>query len=83
MYQRKLIDLALILPTIDPRLRSAWHLYSVLVDDTRTTYTRNEVFHTLVADWIRVNVHYYLFTFNHTTKDLVSITETSCVRVVL
>ena len=42
----------------------------MLVDDTRTTYTRNEVFHTLVADGIRVNVHYIPIHFQPYYKRL-------------
>ena len=57
-YDRLLSELPLLLP---PRLsdrQSAWHLYVVELDDTRTRRTRAEVFGALREAQIGVNVHY-------------------------
>jgi dTDP-4-amino-4,6-dideoxygalactose transaminase len=37
---------------------SAWHLYAIEIDDTRTAATRADVFAALRAAQIGVNVHY-------------------------
>jgi UDP-4-amino-4,6-dideoxy-N-acetyl-beta-L-altrosamine transaminase len=57
-YDRLLGGLALIRPWQHPETLSAWHLYVVQVDEARTGRTRREVFETLRAAGIGVNVHY-------------------------
>jgi dTDP-4-amino-4,6-dideoxygalactose transaminase len=37
---------------------SAWHLYAIEVDDSRTRVTRRELFEAMRAEQIGVNVHY-------------------------
>jgi UDP-4-amino-4,6-dideoxy-N-acetyl-beta-L-altrosamine transaminase len=57
-YDTLLKDLPLVLP---PRLsdrRSSWHLYSVEVDESRTSATRLAVFQALRNAQIGANVHY-------------------------
>ncbi|SDF79756.1 UDP-4-amino-4,6-dideoxy-N-acetyl-beta-L-altrosamine transaminase [Sporolituus thermophilus] len=57
-YDTELADLPLILPWQDPDGQSAWHLYVVRVDVGKTEKTRREVFDSLRASGIGVNVHY-------------------------
>ncbi len=57
-YDDLLAGLALILPARQPDRRSAWHLYVVEVDDTKTSVMRGEVFNHLRNAGIGVNVHY-------------------------
>lgn len=57
-YDDLLSGLALILPARQPDRRSAWHLYVVEVDDTKTSVMRGEVFNHLRNAGIGVNVHY-------------------------
>jgi UDP-4-amino-4,6-dideoxy-N-acetyl-beta-L-altrosamine transaminase len=57
-YDRLLANLPLLLP---PRLadrRSSWHLYAIEIDDERTSRSRADVFKSLRAHGIGVNVHY-------------------------
>jgi len=57
-YDELLADLPLILPARLPNRRSAWHLYVIEIDETRTDRTRAEVFQKLREAGIGVNVHY-------------------------
>ncbi len=55
-YLTLLKSLPLMLPL--PDRHSGWHLYAVRIDPSRTQTTRDEVFATLRAQNIGVNVHY-------------------------
>jgi UDP-4-amino-4,6-dideoxy-N-acetyl-beta-L-altrosamine transaminase len=57
-YDDLLKSLPLILPFQRKESLSAWHLYVVQLDPTRTSKTRREVFDHLRAAGIGVNVHY-------------------------
>lgn len=57
-YDALLADLPLRLPTRLPDRVSAWHLYAIEVDDTRTSSSRAAVFHALRDARIGANVHY-------------------------
>jgi UDP-4-amino-4,6-dideoxy-N-acetyl-beta-L-altrosamine transaminase len=57
-YDTLLSDLPLIRPARLHDRESAWHLYVVEVDDTRTARSRAEVFTSLRSAGIGVNVHY-------------------------
>lgn len=57
-YDRLLADLPLTRPYQAPDTWSAFHLYPVKVDRTRTRRTRAEVFAHLRAGGVGVNVHY-------------------------
>ncbi|MDB5958286.1 UDP-4-amino-4,6-dideoxy-N-acetyl-beta-L-altrosamine transaminase [Ramlibacter sp.] len=57
-YDRLLADLPLILPARVPRRTSAWHLYVVEIDGSRTPVARAEVFDRMRAAGIGVHVHY-------------------------
>jgi dTDP-4-amino-4,6-dideoxygalactose transaminase len=58
-YSRALADLPLILPAPVPdTVRHAFHLFTCLVDDTRTRVTRDEVLQGLHALRIGSGVHY-------------------------
>jgi UDP-4-amino-4,6-dideoxy-N-acetyl-beta-L-altrosamine transaminase len=57
-YDRLLVDLPLILPWQSPEGCSAFHLYVVRVDNTKTKATRSQMFVALRAANIGVNVHY-------------------------
>lgn len=57
-YDELLADLPLILPIRLKDRESAWHLYAVEIDDTRTDKTRAAVFEKLRDSNIGVNVHY-------------------------
>lgn len=57
-YDRLLADLPLIRPWQHPDALSAWHLYVVQLDSTRTERSRRDVFDALRAAGIGVNVHY-------------------------
>jgi UDP-4-amino-4,6-dideoxy-N-acetyl-beta-L-altrosamine transaminase len=57
-YDTLLAGLPLLLPARSPDRVSAWHLYAVEVDDTRTRRTRAMVFQALRSAQIGVNVHY-------------------------
>ena len=57
-YQNALSGLPLLLPSIDNKSDSAWHLYVVQIDKNRTKKTRSEIFHYLREAEIGVNVHY-------------------------
>ena len=57
-YDWILGGLPLVLPARQPDSQSAWHLYVVRIDATRTRATRKQVFDALRAAGIRVQVHY-------------------------
>ena len=57
-YEERLAELPLIRPVWLADRVSAWHLYSVEVDSTRTRATRRDVFDALRAADIGANVHY-------------------------
>jgi UDP-4-amino-4,6-dideoxy-N-acetyl-beta-L-altrosamine transaminase len=57
-YDTLLADLPVIRPARLPDRVSAWHLYAIEIDATRTSRTRAEVFAALRAAQIGVNVHY-------------------------
>lgn len=57
-YDQVLADLPLILPARVPQRTSAWHLYVVEIDGSRTPVARAEVFDRMRAAGIGVHVHY-------------------------
>lgn len=57
-YDSLLEGLPLVLPAKLPDRSSAWHLYSVEVDRSRTDVDRAQLFQALRAAGIGVNVHY-------------------------
>lgn len=57
-YDERLAGLALLLPARFADRESAWHLYAVEIDASRTTRTRAHVFEYMRATGIGVNVHY-------------------------
>jgi dTDP-4-amino-4,6-dideoxygalactose transaminase len=57
-YEERLDELPLIRPVWLADRVSAWHLYAVEVDTTRTRSTRRNVFDALRSADIGVNVHY-------------------------
>jgi UDP-4-amino-4,6-dideoxy-N-acetyl-beta-L-altrosamine transaminase len=57
-YDRLLQGLPLKLPARVSGRESSWHLYVVEVDAARTAFTRRQLFDTLRAAGIGVNVHY-------------------------
>jgi dTDP-4-amino-4,6-dideoxygalactose transaminase len=58
VYQKKLADLPLILPYQNKKTYSAFHLYVIQIDSTKTFTTRKDLFEALRAADIGVNVHY-------------------------
>ncbi|MBT4935449.1 UDP-4-amino-4,6-dideoxy-N-acetyl-beta-L-altrosamine transaminase [Candidatus Woesearchaeota archaeon] len=44
--------------TVHPDIQSAWHLYTIHVDETLLTVDRNQIIKALKAENIGVNVHY-------------------------
>lgn len=57
-YDDLLSSLPLVLPARPPDRCSAWHLYVVEVDQSRTRRSRGEIFQNLRDAGIGVNVHY-------------------------
>lgn len=57
-YNQLLAGLPVILPAQHPETQSAWHLYVIQIDPTRTQKTRKAVFEHLRANQIGVQVHY-------------------------
>ncbi len=57
-YDELLRELAVITPKRAADIHSALHLYVIQVDETRTNRSRREVFDSLRASGIGVNVHY-------------------------
>lgn len=59
LYNRQLQSLPLQLPHVDPRNRSAFHLYVVRIDRRGTNRSHAEVFEAMRAAGIGVNLHYF------------------------
>lgn len=57
-YETWLAELPIVLPKLADGANSAWHLYVIQLDSTKTAKTRREVFDALRASGIGVNVHY-------------------------
>ncbi len=57
-YQRQLRDLPVEMQKTPANVASAWHLFVVQVDPSRTTRARREVFEAMRAHGVLVNVHY-------------------------
>ncbi len=57
-YDELLADLPLLLPARLPDRTSAWHLYAIEIDDSRTDCKRAAVFAAMRAAQVGVNVHY-------------------------
>ena len=57
-YDAQLTGLPLILPSLKPVGESAWHLYPVLIDSTKTNLTRSDVYYSLLEKGIKANVHF-------------------------
>jgi dTDP-4-amino-4,6-dideoxygalactose transaminase len=57
-YDQMLTDLPVILPWQSPRTYSAYHLYPIRIDSSRTSRNREEVFVRMRNAGIGVNVHY-------------------------
>lgn len=57
-YDTPLANLPIKLPARLPDRESAWHLYPIELDDTKTSITRLQVFNGLRDAQIGVNVHY-------------------------
>jgi dTDP-4-amino-4,6-dideoxygalactose transaminase len=57
-YEDLLGSLPVILPVRLTDRRSSWHLYAIEIDETRTSRSRAEVFESMRAAGIGVNVHY-------------------------
>ena len=55
-YQQRLIDMPLVLP--EPSSDSAYHLYTVEINSNATQKNRTEIFMSMRAQAIGVNVHY-------------------------
>jgi len=59
LYDRELEGLPIILPKkFDGKGIHARHLYQVLIDDTKTKLTRDEVLNMLITENIGTGVHY-------------------------
>ena len=57
-YDAALSSLPVRIPQRSPDSESAWHLYAIQIDPSRTSHSRKEVFDTLRAAGIQANVHY-------------------------
>ena len=57
-YDRALADLPVVLPWQSPHTHSAYHLYPIRIDSSKTSRTREEVFARMRNGGIGVNVHY-------------------------
>ena len=57
-YDELLSELPLILPRIQPEGESTWHLYPVLIDSQHTSLNREQVYHSLLEQGIKPNVHF-------------------------
>jgi dTDP-4-amino-4,6-dideoxygalactose transaminase len=59
LYDNELKNLPIILPKkFDEQGRHARHLYQILIDDTKTKLTRDEILTSLVSENIGTGVHY-------------------------
>jgi dTDP-4-amino-4,6-dideoxygalactose transaminase len=57
-YDKELADLPVVLPWQSPNALSAYHLYPIRIDSSRTSRSREEVFARMRNAGIGVNVHY-------------------------
>ena len=57
-YRTAFADLPVVLPWQTPDARSAYHLYPIQIDPSKTSVSRGEVFARLRQGGIGVNVHY-------------------------
>ena len=57
-YDEAFADLPIVVPWQDPQARSAYHLYPIRIDPSRTSLSRKEVFSRMRERGIAVNVHY-------------------------
>lgn len=57
-YDRMLAGLPVNLPWQHPDTASAWHLYVICIDESRTSCSRRKLFERLRAAGVGVNVHY-------------------------
>lgn len=57
-YDRSLADLPVVTPWLNPDGYSAFHLYVIRIDPTKTTRSRRYVFDCLRAAGVGANVHY-------------------------
>lgn len=57
-YSDKLADLPLIIPFVSEDCKSAWHLYSIMLDINKLNKTRRQVFEEMRKANIGVNIHY-------------------------
>ena len=57
-YDKELADLPVVLPWQSPNAHSAYHLYSIRIDSSRTSRSREQVFARMRNAGIGVNVHY-------------------------
>ena len=57
-YNHALEILPIILPVVGDESCSAWHLYVIQIDDTKTNANRKDLFDYLKKQGIGVNVHY-------------------------
>lgn len=57
-YNKAFANLPLILPWQNPESASAWHLYVIQLDSSKTTIDRVTLFNQLRSSKIAVNVHY-------------------------
>jgi UDP-4-amino-4,6-dideoxy-N-acetyl-beta-L-altrosamine transaminase len=57
-YNKELADLPVVLPWQSPDSQSAYHLYPVRIDSSKTSLAREEVFARMRNAGVGVNVHY-------------------------
>ncbi len=57
-YAKGLVDLPVVLPWQNPDAKSAYHLYPIRIDSSKTSRSREEVFARMRKGGIGVNVHY-------------------------
>lgn len=57
-YDKELADLPVVLPWQSQRAHSAYHLYPIRIDSSKTSRNREEVFTRMRKGGIGVNVHY-------------------------
>ena len=57
-YDVSLRTLPLILPSLQPTDESAWHLYPILIDCDYSKFNREQVYHSLLKNGIKANVHF-------------------------
>ena len=57
-YNRELADLPVVVPWQSPHAHSAYHLYPIWIDSSKTLLPRTEVFARMRKGGVGVNVHY-------------------------